>query len=104
MDAPTCERGLAPIFAIGIFAIIALVVGGAVVFTTKQGRAAPSPDANKPAQQLPGKAQAAPAKTPAPEVRSASSGNITATRSQPGEAPSASALRSEIEMAVKAGG
>ena len=68
------ERGFAPVLAIGIFALIVFVFGGAIMYAGSQERVTLSTDADQGAEQSPEKAQ------------------------------TASALRSELEMAVKSGG
>src|SRR3990167_9233274 len=68
------ERGFAPVLAMRIFALIVFVFGGAIMYTGSQERVTLSTDADQGAEQSPEKAQ------------------------------TASALRSELEMAVKSGG
>src|SRR3989344_6904127 len=68
------ERGFAPVLAIGIFALIVFVFGGAIMYAGSQERVTLSTDADQGAEQSPKKAQ------------------------------TASSLRSELEMAIKSGG
>ncbi len=94
MDAPRSrEGGFAPVFAIGIIALF--IFGGAIVYTKNRERVA-SPDAEPRAERAPEKVAAA-------DAESTSARNTGPERSAR-TTPSTSALRSELEMALKSGG
>ncbi len=98
MDTPRShERGFAPALAIGVFAIIAFVLGGVIMYAPNRERITLSPDADQRAEQTPENAQAA-------DIQPASGGNFAPTDRSSRNIPSASALRSELEMAIKSGG
>src|SRR3989338_2876430 len=84
MDTPSRERGFVPMFAIGIFAIIAFVFGGAMMYTENQ--------------------EQSPEKAPVADAQPASGGNFATSEPSSRTTPSASTLRSELAMAIKSGG
>ena len=97
MDTPSRERGFVPMFAIGIFAIIAFVFGGAMMYTENQERTTLSPDKDQRTEQSPEKA-------PVADAQPASGGNFATSEPSSRTTPSASTLRSELAMAIKSGG
>ena len=91
-------------FAIGIFAFIVFVFGGAIMYASNQDQTTISPDADQRAEQSPEKAQIAHEKAPAAEARPTSGGNFAPTDRSSRNTPSANVLRSELEMAIRSVG